>query len=116
MDNQDRVLRRLEAVIASRKTSRSSESYTAQLLGAGVGRIGEKIREEAAELADAARLMEDDRQKAVVHEAADLTYHLMVMLTACEVRFQDVEAELVRRFGTSGLEEKASRGDPRDGE
>ena len=111
MDKQDAILRRLESLITSRKLSRPSGSYTAQLLDAGVGRIGEKIREEAAELADAARLAEDDRAQAVIHEAADLTYHLMVMLTACDVRFQEVEGELARRFGRSGLEEKASRRD-----
>jgi phosphoribosyl-ATP pyrophosphohydrolase len=109
MDNQETVLRRLAAVIESRGLSRPSDSYTVRLLDAGVGRIGEKIREEAAELADASRLTKNDRAQAVIHEAADLIYHLMVMLTACDVRFQDVEAELARRFGTSGLEEKASR-------
>ena len=112
MDNQDTVLHRLAAVIESRKLSRPSGSYTARLLDAGVVRIGEKIREEAAELADAARLPENDRAGAVIHEAADLTYHLMVTLAACDVRFQDVEAELGRRFGTSGLEEKAARPHP----
>ena len=116
MDNQDTILSRLRAVIQSRGLSRPSDSYTVRLLDAGVGRIGEKIREEAAELADAARLTENDRAKAVIHEAADLTYHLMVMLTACDVRFQDVEAELARRFGTSGLEEKASRPRPPEAE
>ena len=112
MDDQDTILRRLGAVIESRRLSRPSDSYTVRLLDAGVDRIGEKIREEAAELADAARLKENDRAKAVVHEAADLTYHMMVMLTACDVRFHDVEVELARRFGTAGLEEKASRPGP----
>jgi len=112
MGNQDTIFCRLGALITSRKLSRPSGSYTVQLLDAGVGRIGEKIREEAAELADAARLAENDRTRAVIHEAADLAYHLMVMLAACDLRFQDVEGELARRFGTSGLEEKASRPNP----
>ena len=112
VDNQNTILHRLAAVIESRGLSRPSHSYTVRLLNAGVDRIGDKIREEAAELAEAARLTEPDRAKAVIHEAADLTYHLMVMLTACEVRFEEVEAELARRFGTSGLDEKASRRRP----
>ena len=112
MDNQDKILRRLGTLIESRGLSRPSGSYTVQLLDAGVERIGEKIREEATELSDAARLTGNDRSKAVIHEAADLVYHMMVMLTACEVTFHDVEAELARRLGTSGLEEKASRGHP----
>jgi len=116
VDNQDTILHRLAAVIENRRLSRPSHSYTVRLLNAGVDRIGEKIREEAAELADAARLTESDRARAVVHEAADIAYHLLVMLTACDVRFQDVEAELARRFGTSGLEEQASRRRPREAE
>ena len=116
MHNQDSILRRLAGVIQSRKMARPSDSYTAQLLDAGVGRIGEKLREEAGELADAAQSTEIDRAKNVIHEAADLTFHLLVMLTACDVRFEDLEAELARRFGRSGLEEKASRPGPPGGE
>ena len=51
-----------------------------------------------------------DNRPAVTHEAADLVYHLLVMLAECDVSLGDVERELARRFGTSGLEEKASRG------
>ena len=52
---------------------------------------------------------QSERGKAVVHETADLIYHALVMLTSCGVRLADVEAELGRRFGTSGLDEKAAR-------
>ena len=71
---------------------------------AGHSRAGD--REQA--LVDAARAA-DQRHGRVVHEAADLLYHLLVMLTHCDVALPDVEAELARRFGMSGLEEKASR-------
>ena len=79
-----------------------------ELLDGGLDRIGMKVREEAGELLRAARLADEDPQ-AVVHEAADLVYHLLVLLVYCEVPLADVEAELARRFGTSGLAEKASR-------
>ncbi len=111
MSQETTVLSRLTAVIEDRKARRPPKSYTTKLLDGGVEAIGVKIREEAGELVDAARAAEKDRA-AVIHEAADLVYHLLVMLAACEVKLADVEAELSRRFGTSGLDEKASREDP----
>jgi phosphoribosyl-ATP pyrophosphohydrolase len=103
------VLARLMAVIEERKQSRPSRSYTRTLLDGGVGAIGGKICEEAAEVVEAARLAGEDRGRAVVYEAADLVYHLLVMLAHCGVGIVDVEAELERRFGTSGIDEKARR-------
>ncbi|MBN2475243.1 MAG: phosphoribosyl-ATP diphosphatase [Pirellulales bacterium] len=98
------------AVIEDRKATRPTRSYTAGLFDGGIDAIGAKIREEAGELVEAARAADAVRQH-VVHEAADLTYHLFVLLAACGVGLADVEQELARRFGTSGLEEKASRED-----
>ena len=111
MSQQTNVLLRLSAVIEERKARRPPESYTTKLLDGGLDEIGAKIREEASELVDAARAA-DGAPGPVIHEAADLVYHLLVMLAFCEVELADVEAELSRRFGTSGLDEKASREDP----
>jgi phosphoribosyl-ATP pyrophosphohydrolase len=105
------VLERLMGVIQSRKANPSERSYTCFLLRDGVGRIGDKLQEEAKELSDAAGLGGDEgtRRQRVIHEAADVTYHLLVMLAYCEVGLAELEAELSSRFGVSGLDEKASR-------
>jgi len=102
------ILAQLMGVIVDRRAKRPPGSYTTSLLKAGVGAIGEKLREETGELVDAARWQPPDKQH-VVNEAADLIYHLLVMLAHCDVSLADVEAELARRFGTSGLAEKAAR-------
>lgn len=110
MSEQEDILHRLMDVIVDRKRRRPAGSYTVTLLDGGVDAIGAKIREEAGELIEAARGTDRDR-RAVIHEAADLIYHLLVMLGHCNVALSEVEEELARRFGTSGLEEKASRTD-----
>lgn len=103
------ILTQLMSVIEDRKAKRPSGSYTTTLFEGGAERIGTKILEEAAELVEAAKRGDEGRHKAVVHEAADLAYHLFVMLGHCDVTLSEVEAELARRFGVSGLEEKARR-------
>jgi phosphoribosyl-ATP pyrophosphohydrolase len=100
------VLGSLEQVIASRKGGDATRSYTAKLLAGGVAAIGPKVTEEAGELVHAAAAESDDR---VVAEAADLLYHALVILACRDVRLAEVEGELARRFGVSGLEEKAAR-------
>jgi len=70
----------------------------------------QKVIEEAAEVVEAAGEAGDEGRQHLVCEAADLLYHLLVMLAHRDVRLEEVEAELARRFGISGLEEKASRG------
>jgi phosphoribosyl-ATP pyrophosphohydrolase len=100
------VLESLEGVIASRKGGDPDRSYTSRLLAGGVEASGPKVTEEAGELVAAAGSESDDR---VVSEAADLVYHTLVLLAARDVPFMRVEAELARRFGVSGLDEKASR-------
>ena len=105
MNEEASILSRLSAVIEDRKVRRPANSYTTRLFDGGVDAIGRKVHEEAAELIEAAELNAD----AVIHEAADLVYHLLVMLAYCDVGLSDVEKELQRRFGTSGLDEKASR-------
>lgn len=106
MGKSDSVLTRLMEVILSRKLQRPDESYTTRLFDGGLETIAAKVTEEAEELARAA---EGQVSTEVIHEAADLLYHMLVLLAHCEVGLEDVEEELARRFGTSGLDEKASR-------
>jgi len=94
-------------VITSRKGGSPDRSYTSRLLAGGAPVIGGKVTEEAEELVRAAAGEADDR---VVSEAADLLYHTLVLLASRDVPLARVGDELARRFGTSGLEEKAARG------
>ncbi len=100
------TLARLEATIASRKGADPASSYVASLFAKGRPRIARKLGEEAVE-AIVASLAED--KAALTGEAADLVFHLMVLLAEAEIPFQDVLAELDRREGVSGHDEKASR-------
>ena len=100
------TLEELERVVAARKGDPSARSYTSRLLAGGVPAIGAKVTEEAGELVAAADHETDDR---VVSEAADLVYHMLVLLACRGVGLSQVEDELARRFGISGLDEKASR-------
>ncbi|NJR77263.1 phosphoribosyl-ATP diphosphatase [Sphingomonas corticis] len=104
----DDILDRLQATIASRKDTggESDSSYTAQLFRRGRGRIAQKLGEEAVETVIAA--MGDDAA-AIVPEAADLLYHLLVLLADAGLSLDDVRAELRRREGKSGVVEKAAR-------
>ena len=100
------LLLRLEAALEARKTSTGEKSYTKSLYEGGALRIGEKLREEADELA---RAVDGEADSRVVSEAADVVYHLMVALRHRNVPVRDVLAELDRRFGRSGHDEKAAR-------
>ena len=99
-------LERLEATIARRLYANPDSSYVARLFAGGVGKIAQKVGEEAVETVIAA--MGKDRE-ALVGEAADLVFHLAVLLAAKGVSYAAVMAELDRRDGLSGLAEKASR-------
>jgi phosphoribosyl-ATP pyrophosphohydrolase len=107
IDMSDEVLARLSALIKSRRTAGADKSYTRQLLDAGVGRCAKKLGEEAVETVVAA-LAEDN--KALTNEAADLVYHLLVLLESRNIPFDEVTRVLAVRMGTSGLAEKAQRG------
>jgi phosphoribosyl-ATP pyrophosphohydrolase/phosphoribosyl-AMP cyclohydrolase len=96
----------LEGEIGKRASSTSEKSYTKSLLDAGAGKIGEKLREEAGELADAIANESVDR---VASEAGDLIYHLLVGLRARGVSLREVIEVLAKRSGTSGHAEKAAR-------
>jgi phosphoribosyl-ATP pyrophosphohydrolase len=100
------TLERLEAVIAARRSGDPEASYVARLNAKGLGKIAQKLGEEAVETVIAA-LSED--QAALVGDAADLLFHLLVLLGAKDIALAQVLAELDRREGISGLAEKAAR-------
>jgi len=101
-----RVLDHLFQVVTARKGADPSESYTAKLFSRGRGKICQKLGEEATETIVAALAEGPDQ---VVTESADLLYHLSVLWAEAGVEPDRVWAELARRFGTSGLAEKAAR-------
>jgi phosphoribosyl-ATP pyrophosphohydrolase len=100
------VLKELAETIRARRTASGDQSYTRTLLDGGPEKCAKKLAEEAAETVIAGVSQDAGRLKA---EAADLLYHLLVLLESREVSLDDVLRELERRMGTSGLEEKASR-------
>jgi phosphoribosyl-ATP pyrophosphohydrolase len=102
------TLEKLAATIAARAGGDASSSYTAKLLSAGIEKCAKKFGEEAVELAMAA--VQKDKAH-ITAEAADVLYHLLVVLKAADIPWTDVLAELQRREAQSGLQEKASRGD-----
>ena len=97
----------LFATIEARKGADPDTSWTAKLLSKGPEKCAEKFGEEAVEAIIEA--VKGDKT-ALTGEAADVLYHLLVMLAACDVSLSDVMGELERRQGTSGIAEKASRG------
>lgn len=101
------TLHDLAATVAARKDADPDSSWTAKLLAKGPEKCAEKFGEEAIEAVIEA--VKGDRAR-LTSEAADVLYHLLVMLTARGVTLDEVEAELARREGTSGIAEKASRG------
>lgn len=100
------TLHNLETMIAGRRGGDPTTSYVAKLFARGRPKIAQKVGEEAVEAVIAA--MSDDRD-GLTGEAADLLFHLLVLLADCGVPFDDVLAELDRREGVSGLAEKAAR-------
>lgn len=109
MSQSAQILTELMAVIEDRKANPPERSYTTSLFAAGVDKIGSKILEEAQEVVDAAHESEGVGHDHLTHEAADLIYHLFVMLGYRGVTLDEVAAELQKRFGISGLDEKAAR-------
>jgi phosphoribosyl-ATP pyrophosphohydrolase len=101
------TLARLAATIQSRKGADPDSSWTAKLLSKGPEKCAEKFGEEAVEAIIEA--VKGDRERLTA-EAADVLYHLLVMLAARDVTLDAVLAELDRREGMSGIAEKASRG------
>jgi phosphoribosyl-ATP pyrophosphohydrolase len=100
------ILTRLEATIRERRSGDPAISHVARLHGQGLAKIAQKLGEEAVETVIAA--LSDDNQ-ALTAEAADLLFHLLVLLDAKGLSFADIAAELGRREGVSGIAEKAAR-------
>jgi len=102
----DETLRKLADIIESRKGGDPDKSYVARLFAGAPDSILKKIGEEATETVMAAK---DGLPDRIVAETADLWFHCLVMLAHHGLRPEQVLAELDRRAGTSGLEEKAAR-------
>jgi phosphoribosyl-ATP pyrophosphohydrolase len=97
----------LEGIVAERAGAPATESYTARLIADGPARPAKKLGEEAVEAAIAAATCD---RAGLTAEAADVLYHLMVVLRSAGIPLADVMAELQRRTSQSGLAEKAGRG------
>jgi phosphoribosyl-ATP pyrophosphohydrolase len=102
----DHTLQDLADTIAHNATASTDVSYTAKLLRKGVGHIAKKLGEEGVECALAAVAESDEN---LISESADLLYHLLVLLHAKDISLDEVLAELARRKGVSGINEKKSR-------
>ena len=105
------IIERLEAAIRARRDADPSSSYVASLNAKGLDQILKKVAEEAVETVLASKTGDRD---SIIHETADLWFHCLVMLSHRGVALAEVLAELERREGTSGIDEKNSRpGDKR---
>ena len=98
------TIEKLVKIIRSRKGSDVKSSYTAHLLSKGNDHCLNKLKEEIAELENAIK-----NKKNIIHEAADVIYHLLITLESAGVNFDDIITELKKREGTSGFEEKKNR-------
>ena len=106
MNDNDDILQAVYQVILDRKAQPAESSYTASLMQKGIDKILKKVGEEATEVVIAAK---GGKRDEIVYETADLFFHLLVMLGFHDIPPDEVYSELRRRFGTSGIEEKASR-------
>lgn len=106
MNQHDDILQAVYRVILERKAHPSEKSYTASLMEKGVDKVLKKLGEEATELVIAGKGGVRDE---IVYEAADLFFHTLVLLGYQDIPLDEVYAELRRRFGISGIEEKESR-------
>ncbi len=104
--SMDNILNTLEKILEERKSSTKDKSYVSSLYSKGVNSILEKISEESEEVIQAVK---EEGRDEVIHEVADLWFHIMVLLRNEDISIEEIELELARRFGVSGHEEKASR-------
>lgn len=102
----DQLLAKIDQVLQQRKQQSADESYVASLYAGGIDKILKKIGEESAETIMAAK---DGEPEQIVYEVADLWFHCLVLLAQQNLSSSDVLQELERRFGLSGLTEKAQR-------
>jgi len=98
------TIKDLVEIIKKRKVSKSDKSYTYSLLNKGLDKCTEKLEEEFFEFKNATI-----KKSNIVHEGADLIYHLLVTLESANTKFDDILKELERRKGQSGIEEKKNR-------
>ncbi len=106
MSERDDILQAVYQVIQERKSASADSSYTASLLQKGVDKILKKLGEEATEVVIAGK---GGKREEIVYETADLFFHTLVLLGFYDISPEEIYAELRRRFGTSGVAEKASR-------
>ncbi len=102
----DDIFKQLEQVLEQRKQASADESYVSSLYDKGLDAILKKVGEESAEVIMAAK---DGQQEKIIYEVADLLFHTLVLLRYNDIELDTVQQELARRFGLSGLEEKANR-------
>jgi len=102
----DDILNKLEQILEDRKSAKADESYVSSLYAKGLDEILKKIGEESAEVIMAAK---DGEQDKIIYEVADLWFHTLVLLRFNDIKIDKIQDELSRRFGLSGLEEKANR-------
>jgi phosphoribosyl-ATP pyrophosphohydrolase len=106
MTGTDDILQAVYEIIQERKANPTDSSYTASLMQKGIDKILKKLGEEATEVVIAGK---GGKRDEVVYETADLFFHTLVLLGYYDIPPEEVYAELRRRFGTSGIAEKASR-------
>ena len=99
------IIEKLETILQTRKIEDSNDSYVSSLYSKGNQHICDKIMEEAGELVDAT----EDGKAQVVHETADLLFHVLVLLASLDVKYATILDELTKRFGISGIDEKNNR-------
>ena len=102
----DDIFKQLEQVLEQRKQASADESYVSSLYDKGLDAILKKVGEESAEVIMAAK---DGQQEKIIYEVADLLFHTLVLLRYNDIELESIQQELARRFGLSGLEEKANR-------
>ncbi len=104
--NNHEIFENLFSVINERKKAIAGQSYVASLMAKGTAKINSKILEEAAEVCESAL---EENKAHLIYEICDLLFHTFVLAGYKEIKLADITEELARRFGTSGLKEKAER-------
>ena len=108
MSDSTSIINRLSILLKERKNSPNSSSYTSQLFTEGAEKIIAKIKEESEELIESAETDVMDKD-SIIHEAADLLFHVMVLLAHMGIDPSEILRELEKREGISGIEEKSKR-------
>ena len=107
MSERDDILLAIYEIIQERKANPPEKSYTVSLMAKGIDAVLKKLGEEATELVIAGK---GGKREEIVYEAADLVFHVLVLLGYYDIAPEEVYQELRRRFGISGITEKEARG------